>query len=164
MPDRKSICPNRPRRKVPMSRPSQTESAYVQAIVRSKFFVFSSCAEKSPCPAFKIPMSSVQNPHVRAFKIFRGVLIVRSKIPMSRLSCVQNCRCPDYRAFKIAHIQNIVRSFFPKPCNFERTTPPGAFILVWTYRLSVWHLNLGSKWLLYLKRDQLSHSYIESKC
>ena len=39
---------------------------------------------------------------------------------MSRLSCVH---------------------FFSRPCNFERTTPPCAFISVWTYRLSVWHLN-----------------------
>ena len=29
---------------------------------------------------------------------------------MSRLSCVQNCICPDYRAFKIAYVQTIVRS------------------------------------------------------
>ena len=29
---------------------------------------------------------------------------------MSRLSCVQNCLCPDYRAFKIAYVQTIVRS------------------------------------------------------
>ena len=34
VPDRKSICPDRPRRKVSMSRPSQTESAYVQTFVR----------------------------------------------------------------------------------------------------------------------------------
>ena len=45
VPDGKSICPDRPRRKVLMSRPSQTESAfvqtfkiaYVQTIVRSFF-------------------------------------------------------------------------------------------------------------------------------
>ena len=29
---------------------------------------------------------------------------------MSRLSCVQNFLCPDYRAFKIAYVQTIVRS------------------------------------------------------
>ena len=51
---------------------------------------------------------------------------------MSRLSCVQNFLCPDYRAFKIAYVQTIVRSklhmsrlscvhFFSRPCNFERT-------------------------------------------
>ena len=35
VPDRNQICPDRSRRKVPMSRPSQTQSAYVQTIVRS---------------------------------------------------------------------------------------------------------------------------------
>ena len=34
----------------------------------------------------------------------------RRKVPMSRLSCFQNCICPDYRAFKIAYVQTIVRS------------------------------------------------------
>ena len=100
VPDRKSICPDRPRRKVSMSRPSQTESAYVQTFVRSKFFVRSSCVQKSSCPDF------------RAFKIAYVQTIVRSKLHMSRLSCVQNCICPDYRAFKIAYVQTIVRSFF----------------------------------------------------
>ena len=113
-------------------------------------------------------LSCVQScicPDYRAFKVTYDQTIVRSKLHMSRLSCVQNCICPDYRAFKIAYVQTIVRSklhmsrlscvqncicpdyrafiFFSRPCNFERTTPPCAFISVWTYRLSVWHLNLG---------------------
>ena len=82
-------------------------------------------------------LSCVQNclcPDYRAFIIAYVQTIVRSKLHMSRLSCVQNCICPDYRAF----------IFFSRPCNFERTTPPCAFISVWTYRLSVWDLNLGS--------------------
>ena len=89
MPDRKSICPDRPRRKVSMSRPSQTESAYVQTFVRSKE---------------KFVRSKIDNlcVHVQT--------IVRSKYLMSRLSCVQNYLCPDYRAFKIAYVQTIVRS------------------------------------------------------
>ena len=96
-----------------MSRPSQTESAYVQTIVRSKFFVRSSCVHR----AFK-------SPHVQTF--------VRTKLPMSRLSCVpkekscapkliifafmsrlscgQKTLCPDFRAFKIAYVQTFVRS------------------------------------------------------
>ena len=86
-------------------------------------------------------------PDFREFKIAYVQTIVRSKLHMSRLSCVQNCICPDYRAFKIAYVQTIVRSFFSKPCNFERTTPPCAFISVWTYRLSVWDLNLGMELL-----------------
>ena len=118
--------------------------------------------------AFMIRLSCVQNglcPDYRAFKVAYVQTIVRSKLPMIRLSCVPSCICPDYRAFKIAYVQTIVRSklhmsrlscvqncicpdyrafiFFSRPCNFERTTPPCAFILVWTYRLSVWHLNLG---------------------
>ena len=122
-----------------------------------------SCVQNSLCPdprAFKVTydqtivcsklhmtrLSCVQNCiclDYRAFKIAYVQTIVRSKLHMSRLSCVQNCICPDYRAFKIAYVQTIVRSFFSRPCNFERMTPPCAFISVWTYRLSVWHLNLG---------------------
>ena len=53
LPDGKCLCPDPPRRKVSMSRPSQTESAYVQTFVRSKFFVRSSCVQKSSCPDFR---------------------------------------------------------------------------------------------------------------
>ena len=151
--------------------------AYVQTIVRSKLHMSRlSCVQNCLCPdyrAFKIAyvqtivrsklhmsrLSCVQNclcPDYRAFKIAYVQTIVRSKLHMSRLSCVQNCICPDYRAFKIAYVQTIMRSklhmsrlscvhFFSRPCNFERTTPPCAFISVWTYRLSVWDLNLGVK-------------------
>ena len=90
-------------------------------------------------------LSCVQNclcPDYRAFKIAYVQTIVRSKLHMSRLSCVQNCICPDYRAF----------IFFSRPCNFERTTPPCAFISVWTYRLLVWDLNLGEKRILKIPR------------
>ena len=88
--------------------------------------------------------SESQCPDFCAFKIAYVQTIMRSKLHMSRLSCVQNCICPDYRAFKIAYIQTIVRSFFSRSCNFERTTPPCAFILVWTYRFLVCNLNLGA--------------------
>ena len=50
VPDEKCLCPDPPRRKVSTSRPSETESAYVQTFVRSKFFVRSTCVQKSPCP------------------------------------------------------------------------------------------------------------------
>ena len=125
-----------------------------QTIVRSKRPMSRlSCVQSCICPDY------------RAFKVTYDQTIVRSKLHMSRLSCVQNCICPDYRAFKIAYVQTIVRSklhmsrlscvqncicpdyrafiFFSRPCNFERTTPPCAFISVWTYRLSVWHLNFN---------------------
>ena len=75
--------------------------------------------------------SESQCPHFHAFKIAYVQTILRSKLHMSRLSCLQNCVCPDYRAFKIAYVQTIVRSFFSRPCNFQRTTPPCAFISVY---------------------------------
>ena len=58
--------------------------------------------------------SESQCPDFSAFKIAYVQTIVRSKLHMSRPSCVQNCICPDYRAFKISYVQTIVRSFcFP---------------------------------------------------
>ena len=122
MPDRKSICPDRPRRKVSMSRPSQTESAHVQTFVRSKFFVRSSCVQNSLCPDF------------RAFKILYDQILMRSKLkfvrsfvrsktPMSRLSCVQTCLCPDFRAFKILYDQTLVRSKWKIVRSFVRSCP-----------------------------------------
>ena len=94
MTDRNWICPVRPRRKLPISRPSQTESGYVQTIVQSKLFMRSSCVRTQICPDYP-----------------------RSKRYMSRLSCVldQNIvrskpnrafnakilvrPCPDHRSF-----------------------------------------------------------------
>ena len=77
VPDRKSICPDRPRRKVSMSRPSQTESAYVQIFVCSKFFVRSSCVQNSVCPDFR----AFKRAYVQtfAFKILYDQTLVRSK-------------------------------------------------------------------------------------
>ena len=46
----------------------------------------------------------------RAFKTAYVQTVVRSKLPMIRLSCVQSNICPDYRAFKVAYVQTIVRS------------------------------------------------------
>ena len=110
VPDRKSICPDRPRRKVSMSRPSQTESAYVQTFVRSKFFVRSSCVQKSSCPDFRAFKIAYVQTFVRSKRKFvrskfnnlcvHVQTIVRSKGLMSRLSCVQKCLCPDFRAFQ----------------------------------------------------------------
>ena len=126
-----------------MSKPSQTKNVYVQTLPDGKCL----------CPDF------------RAIKIFCA-FIVRSKFPMSRLSCVQKTLCPDLRAFKIAYVRHFVCS---KPkivrCNIyilcvfvetmlslvfpdrvilnARPPPPCAFISDWTYRLLVWHLYLG---------------------
>ena len=105
VPDRKSICPDRPRRKLSMSRSSQTESAYVQTFVRSKFFVRSSCVQKSSCPDFRAFKITYVQTFVRSkVKFVRSKIdnlcvhvqtIVRSKGLMSRLSCVRKCLCPD---------------------------------------------------------------------
>ena len=118
--DRKSICPDRPSWKVSMSRPSQTEGAYVQTFARSKFFLRSSCVQNSLCPDF------------RAFKILYDQTLMRSKLnfvrsfvrsktPMSRLLCVQTCLCPDFRAFKILYDQTLVRSKWKIVRSFVRS-------------------------------------------
>ena len=116
VPDGKSICPDRPRRKVPMSRPSQTESAYVQTFVRSPdlraFMSRLSCVHQTfvrSCPdfgAFMSRLSSVHQTFVRSpdFRAF-----------MSRLSCVRQTfvrSCPDFREFtKLSCVrQTFVRS------------------------------------------------------
>ena len=138
------------------------KTAYFQTIVRSKLHM-----SRLSC------VQSYLWSDYRAFQVAYVQTIVRSKLHMSRLSCVQNCICPDYRAFKIAYVQTIVRSklhmsrlscvrFFSRPCNFERTTPPSAFISVWTYRLSVWHLNLGPGWGARPKVDMSRPSQTES--
>ena len=117
VPDGKSICPDRPRRKVPMSRPSQTESAYVQTFVRSpdfRAFMFRlSCVHQTfvrSCPDFRA-FTRLSCVHVQTF--------VRSpdfRAFMSRLSCVHQTfvrSCPDFRAFtrlSCVHIQTFVRS------------------------------------------------------
>ena len=46
----------------------------------------------------------------RAFKKAYVQTIVRSKLHMSRLSCVQSYLWSDYRAFQVAYVQTIVRS------------------------------------------------------
>ena len=52
---------------------------------------------------------------------------------MSRLPCVQEHLCPDFRAFQV----------LSGPCNVERTTTLGALISDCTYRLWVSDLSLG---------------------
>ena len=109
------------RLKFDMSRPSQMESVYVQNLPDGKclcpdfraFKIFRAFIVRS-----KLPMSDF-----RAFKILYDQTLVRSKLkfvrsfvrsktPMSRLSCVQTCLCPDFRAFKIFRAF-IVRSKLP---------------------------------------------------
>ena len=117
-PDGKCLWSDRPRRKAPMTRPSQTESAYDQTVPDRKCL----------CPDY------------RAFKTFSAFFVhsksnmpdpPRPKAYMSRLSCV--------------HVQTIVRSsVFPDRVILNARLPLRAFISVWTCRVSVWHLNLGT--------------------
>ena len=88
--DPKWICPDRPRRKVPMSRPSQTQSAYVQTVPDGKWI----------------------SPDYRAFKTFRA-FFVRSKANMSRPSQTETVyvqtfvrSCPDHRALQIKFVRS----------------------------------------------------------
>ena len=178
VPDGKSICPDRPRRKVPMSRPSQTESAYVQTFVRSPdlraFMSRLSCVHQTfvrscpdfraftrlscvhvqtfvrSCPDFRAfdRLSCVHQTFVRSpdFCAFMSRTFVRSPNfrAFARLSCVHDqtfVRSPDYSC---VHVQTFVRfSLFPDHVNLNARHPRRAFIWVWTYRLSVWDLNLG---------------------
>ena len=86
VPDGKSICPDRPRRKVPMSRPSQTESAYVQTVPDGKCL----CQDR---PRRKVPMSRLSCVHqtIRAFMIRLSCVHQTIRAFMSTLSCVFPC-------------------------------------------------------------------------
>ena len=99
VPDGKCLCPDPPRRKVPMSRLSCVQnfscvhrafkSPHVQTFVRSKLPMSRlSCVPKENSCAPKLIICAF----------------------MSRLSCVQKSSCPDFRAFKIAYVQTFVRS------------------------------------------------------
>ena len=89
VPDRKSVCPDPPRWKVPMSRLSCVQnfscvqrafkSPQVQTLVRSKFFLCSSCVQKSPSPDFR----AFQKENSCTSKLIICAF-------MSNLSCVQN--------------------------------------------------------------------------
>ena len=115
---------------------------YVQTIVRSKDLICRlSCVQNCLCPdfrAFQRKIRALQNwyfvrscPDYHAFKSPQVQTFVRSKLPMSRFSCVpkeNSCApkliicafkprilcvrktlCPDFRAFKIAYVQTFVR-------------------------------------------------------
>ena len=99
VPDGKCLCPDPPRRKVPMSRLSCVQkfscvhrafkSPHVQTFVRSKFPMSRlSCVPKENSCAPKLITCAF----------------------MSRLSCVQKALCPDFRAFKNAYVQTFLRS------------------------------------------------------
>ena len=107
-----------PIRKVGMSRPSQTESRYVQTVPDGK----SVCPDR---PRQKVPMSRHSCVHqtIRAFMIRLSCVHQTFRAFMSRLSSVHQIfgRSPDFRAFMIrlscVH-QTFVRS--PDFCVFTR--------------------------------------------
>ena len=100
------------RPKVDMSRPSQTESVYVQTLPDGKCL----------CPDFRAFKILYDQTLVRSkLKFVRSFL--RSKTPMFRLSCVQTCLCPDFRAFKILYDQTLVRSKWKIVRSFVRSCP-----------------------------------------
>ena len=122
VPDRKSICPDRPRQNISMSRPPKTERTSVRTFVPSKNFYCCSCVQKCLCPDFRAFKIIYDQNFVRFKpKFVRSILknlfvhvqtIVRSKTTMSRLSCGQKFQCV-LLAFKSAYVQTIVRSKLP---------------------------------------------------
>ena len=93
--DGKSVCQDRPRRKVPMSRPSQTESAYVQTFVRScsdcRAFTRFSCVHVQTfvrSPEFRAIISRISCVHIQILCVHQ--IFVRSSDfgALTRLSCV----------------------------------------------------------------------------
>ena len=96
VPDGNCPCPYPPRRKMPMSRLSWVQNfSCVQSALKNPHFL--------------------SNMHSSVFGIFGFIqkILVRSRVSLLRLSCVQSCPCPDYRAFKFAYVQTIVRSNLP---------------------------------------------------
>ena len=94
VPDGKCLCPDRPRRKVPMSRLSCVHQTFVRSCPDLRAFTRLSCVHVQ---------TFVRSPDFRAF--------------MSRLSCVYVqtfVRSPDFRAFmsrlSCVHVQSFVRS------------------------------------------------------
>ena len=104
-----------------MSRPSQTESGYVQTFVRSKFFVRSSCVRRQICPDHPRPKQYMSRLSCVLVQTIVHSFFVRSKTNMSRPSQTETVYvqtfvrpCPDHRAVMsrppCVQIQTIVRS------------------------------------------------------
>ena len=97
------LCPDRPRRKVPMTRPTHTECVYVQTVPDGKCL----------CPDY------------HAFKSF-SALFVRSKSNRPRPSQTKNVyvqtfvrSCPDHRALQIKFVQSKTKVLV-RPCRDHR--------------------------------------------
>ena len=129
-PDGNCLCPDRPRLKVPMFRPSQTESGYVQTFVRSKFFVRSSCVRRQICP---------DHPRPRQYMSRLSCVLVQTIVRSNSNSCVQRqIFSASMSRPSCGHVQTIVRSsVFPDRVILNARHPLRAFISVWTYMASV---------------------------
>ena len=94
VPDRKCLCPDTPRRKMPMSRLS--------------------CVQESSCPDFRGFKRPFVETFVRSKLPMSGILCVPNQKSsaailifcafLSRLSCFQKTLCRDFIVFKIAYI------------------------------------------------------------
>ena len=80
-------------------------------------------------------------------------------------SCVHDqtfVRSPDYSC---VHVQTFVRfSLFPDHVNLNARHPRRAFIWVWTYRLSVWDLNLGMQLFILFSSGKISGVCVKNLC
>ena len=136
VPDGKCLCPDRPRRKVPMSRLSCVHQTFVRSCPDFRAFTRLSCVHVQ---------TFVRSPDFRAFMSRLSCVHVQIFVRSPDYSCVHDqtfVRSPDYSC---VHVQTFVRfSLFPDHVNLNARHPRRAFIWVWTYRLSVWELNLGS--------------------
>ena len=86
VPDPKWICPDRSRWKMPMSSPSQTQSAYVQTVPDSKCL----CPDRPRRKMYMSRLSCVQN-FLCVLRAFEDKYV--QTIPD------RNSICPDFRAF-----------------------------------------------------------------
>ena len=85
-----------------MSRPSQTESGYVQVIVRSKLFVRSSCVRRQICP---------DNPRPKRYMSRLSCVLVQTIMRSKSNSCVQRqIFSASMSRPSCVHVQTFVRS------------------------------------------------------
>ena len=110
VPDRKCLCPDRPRRKVPMSRLSCVHQTFVRSCPDFRAFTRLSCVHAQifvRSPDFRAFMSRLSCVHVRTKCLMNAQFFVRPrpKVPMSRPSQTESAyvqtfvRSPDLRAF-----------------------------------------------------------------
>ena len=174
VPDGKCLCPDRPRRKVPMSRLSCVHQTFVRSCPDFRAFTRLLCVHvqtfvRSPDYSCVHDQTFVRSPdyscvHDQTFVRSPDYSCVHDQtfVRSPDYSCVHDqtfVRSPDYSCvhdqtfvrspdYSCVHVQTFVRfSLFPDHVNLNARHPRRAFIWVWTYRLSVWDLNLGYCWL-----------------